>query len=170
MAWPATGVDNRSLGYATQVQYSCPELPKNVLAQVVYQAAAPYRNPQVPPPYCGNRYERLIFAPNPNPAFSDQAPSPNGAFDKLGESIRQAQYEVLLSTMWYEADLNQDSPGAVVASAVADLYHQVKEHPERYPRGMTVRILLGNPPEVVVDETSDQLWSLLNDLRNAGVE
>lgn len=169
LAWPASGLDN-SLGYATQVQYSCPDLPENKLAQVVYQAAAPYRSPQTPPPYCGNRYERLIFAPNPKPAFSDQAPSPNGAFDKLSESIRLAQYEVLLSTMWYESDLNRDSPGAVVASAVADLYHQVKQHPERYPRGMTVRILLGNPPEVVMDETSDQLWSLLNDLRNAGVE
>lgn len=170
LAWPATGLDN-SLGYATQVQYSCPELPQSRLAEVVYLAAVPYRSPQAaPPPYCGNRYERLIFAPNPKPEFSDQAPSPNGAFDKLGESIRQAQYEVLLSTMWYESDLNRDSPGAVVASAVAELYRQVKEHPERYPRGMTVRILLGNPPEVVVDETSDQLWSLLNDLRNAGVE
>jgi phosphatidylserine/phosphatidylglycerophosphate/cardiolipin synthase-like enzyme/MFS family permease len=170
LSWPSSNLEPGSIGYATQVQYSCPSLPENRLSQVVYEAAAPYRSAGEPPPYCGNQYERLLFAPNPRSAFSDETPSANGVFDKLGESIRDARYEVLVSTMWYESDLNLDSPGAVVASAVADLYRQVKENPDRYPRGMTVRILLGNPPEVVMDETSDQLWSVLNDLRNAAVE
>jgi phosphatidylserine/phosphatidylglycerophosphate/cardiolipin synthase-like enzyme len=35
---------------------------------------------------------------------------------------------------------------------------------------MTVRILLGNPPELALGEFSDQLWNLLSNLRDAGVE
>jgi hypothetical protein len=54
--------------------------------------------------------------------------------------------------MWYDADASGDSPGTVVADAVATLYTNLKENPERYPRGMTVRILLGNPLEVASGE------------------
>jgi phosphatidylserine/phosphatidylglycerophosphate/cardiolipin synthase-like enzyme len=45
------------------------------------------------------------------------------------------------------------------------LYYKLKEDPASYPRGLTVRILLGNPPEL-----AGQLWYLLEDLRDAGVE
>ena len=169
LGWTGAGEDGQSLAYAQQVQYACPSAPADPLVKTVYQAGLPYRSPDDPTPYCGNQYDRLIFAPNPAPAFSNEQPSSNGAFDKLAETVREARYEVLYSTMWYGADENLDSPGAVMAAAVADLYRQVKTNPERYPRGMTVRILLGNPPEVVTDRTGDQLWSLLEDLRNAGV-
>jgi phosphatidylserine/phosphatidylglycerophosphate/cardiolipin synthase-like enzyme len=72
--------------------------------------------------------------------------------------------------MWYDAPQNNDSPGSVVATAVGDLYRQLQANPEQYPRGLTVRILLGNPPELALGETTGQLWTLLNDLRTAGVD
>jgi phosphatidylserine/phosphatidylglycerophosphate/cardiolipin synthase-like enzyme len=72
--------------------------------------------------------------------------------------------------MWYSQAANHDSPGAVIAGAVADLYARVRANPEQYPRGMTVRIMLGNPPELASGEATGQLWTLLDDLRYAGVD
>ncbi|HFE65855.1 MAG TPA: hypothetical protein ENJ93_01220, partial [Chloroflexi bacterium] len=72
---------------------------------------------------------------------------------------------------WYDADAddNNDSPGSLLAQAVAELYERVRANPERYPRGMTVRILLGNPPEAAKGDFSNQIWNVLNDLRDAGI-
>ena len=120
-------------------------------------------------PYCQNRYDRLLYTPGPDPAFSDRAPTPNGGFDGLAELIRSAEYEALISTMEYSKDVNDDSPGSVVAAAVADLYEQLERDPSRYPRGLTVRILLGNRPPLGELELNAMLWRLLSDLRDAGV-
>ncbi len=160
------------LSYAAQVQYHCDDDDLSRLSQIMYDIGRQetYIPPSDPLPYCQNQYDQLIITPNPNPEFSEQTPTDNGAFDVVADLIHSAEYEVLYSTMWYDAALNNDSPGAVVAAAVAGLYDAVREHPERYPRGMTVRILLDNPPEMVRGETSGQLWSLLGDLRNAGID
>jgi phosphatidylserine/phosphatidylglycerophosphate/cardiolipin synthase-like enzyme len=56
-----------------------------------------------------------------------------------------------------------------LTQAVAELYEKVKANPEAYPRGMTVRIMLGNVPELAVFEPTNQMTSLLQDLRDAGV-
>lgn len=71
--------------------------------------------------------------------------------------------------MWYDADASGDSPGRVLADAVAALYTNLKENPERYAHGMTVRILLGSPLEVARGEFAGQIWHVLGDLRNGGV-
>jgi phosphatidylserine/phosphatidylglycerophosphate/cardiolipin synthase-like enzyme len=71
--------------------------------------------------------------------------------------------------MEYSKDLNDDSPGSVVAAAVADLYKELENDPSRYPRGLTVRILLGNRPPLGELELNAMLWRLLSDLRDAGV-
>ena len=72
--------------------------------------------------------------------------------------------------MWYDEAENQDNPGSVLAEAIADLYQNLKENPARYPRGLTVRILLGNPPEFVLVPIIDhQIRHLLDDLRAAGI-
>ena len=162
----------QGLNYAAQVQYRCDGDDLSRLSQIIYDIGRQetYIPPTDPLPYCHNQYDQLIFTPNPNPAFSEQAPTDNGAFDVVADLIRSAQYEVLYSTMWYDSAVNNDSPGAVIAAAIADLYSAVREHPEQYPRGMTVRILLDNPPEMARGETSGQLWSLIGDLRNAGVD
>lgn len=41
-------------------------------------------------------------------------------------------------------DDGPDAPGAGLARAVADLRRDLAAHPERHPRGLTVRLLLGN--------------------------
>lgn len=164
--------DPEALSYAAQVQYQCDEEDLSYFGEIMYEIGRreEYIPADDPLPYCGNQYDRLIITPNPDPAFSDQQPMENGAFDVLAELIRGAEYEALYSTMWYDSAENHDSPGAVIAGGVADLYQMVRAHPERYPRGMTVRILLDNPPEMTQGEATGQLWSLLGDLRNAGID
>jgi phosphatidylserine/phosphatidylglycerophosphate/cardiolipin synthase-like enzyme len=169
LAWPGA----TALHYAAQVQYTCDPATLSAYGRILYDIAreSAYLLPGAPVPYCHNRYDRLILTPNPQPAYNlAQPPTPNGAFDVLGDLIREAQYEVLFSTMWYDTAENNDSPGSVVAAAVGDLYRQLQAHPEQYPRGLTVRILLGNPPEVAAGDITGQLWSLLADLRHAGVD
>jgi phosphatidylserine/phosphatidylglycerophosphate/cardiolipin synthase-like enzyme len=53
---------------------------------------------------------------------------------------------------------------------VGELYKQIKEDPERYPRGLTVRILLGNYPEISDLQWGTQIIDALNEIRAAGVE
>ena len=71
--------------------------------------------------------------------------------------------------MWYESDDTNTSPGHVLGRGIKDLYDQVKAHPENYPRGMTVRILLGNPPELTLSNLISQVWNVFRHLRAAGV-
>ena len=169
VAW--AGVNG--LNYAAQIQYACDPADLAHFGRILYDIAREdtYQSPATIVPFCQNRYDRLILTPNPKPEYGlPYAPTPNGGFDVLGDLIRGANYEVLFSTMWYDAPLNNDSPGSVVATAVGDLYRQLQAHPEQYPRGLTVRIMLGNPPEMAMGETTGQLWTLLADLRHAGID
>jgi hypothetical protein len=167
LVWNGNQNKQNELYVASQIQYDCPGDDLTGISQVVYQVVrqAGFRKPGDLISYCWNHYDRLLFTPNPQPGFSEQAPTVNGAFDQIGELIEAAHYEALYSTMWYDKDANLDSPGGVIAQSVARLYYKLKEDPASYPRGLTVRILLGNPPEL-----AGQLWYLLEDLRNAGVE
>ncbi len=161
----------RGLYYASQVQYNCDGVERNRVVQQMLDVTlqGDYRPPADPVPYCQNRFDNITYMPNPDPAYSDRPPTENGGFDILADLVRSTQYEVQIATMWYDADQNMDSPGSVMAQAIADLYQSLKEDPARYPRGLTVRLLLGNPPELAVGEVSGQLWQALADLRNAGV-
>ena len=157
--------------YANYRAYSCSAEnlnPQVQLALDITQSGA-YRPADDIVPYCDNQFDRLLILPQPDPAYSDIPPTTNGAFDQVAELIRSAKYEVLLSTMWYETDETGTSPGDVTAQAVKDLYDQVKAHPEQYPRGMTVRILLGNPPEFTLSNLVSQVWRVFNHMRSAGV-
>ena len=168
LAWAGSG----QLYYAAQVQYHCNPDDLSDYGETLYGIARleTYLDPADPVPFCQNRYDRLLITPNPDPAYSD-APTPSdGVYATMGDMIRQAEYEVLFSTMWYGAPANHDSPGSVIAAAIADLYAKVRDNPEQYPRGMTVRILLGNPPEFAKGETTGQLWTLIDDLRHAGID
>ena len=121
-------------------------------------------------PFCGNQYDTFIYMPNPNPEFSNEVPSPNGGYDRLARMVQEAQYEVLISNMQWDADQDGLSPGYRVTQGIAQLYEKVKANPERYPRGMTVRILLGNYPNLATFTYGDQIWNVINDLRAVGVE
>ena len=160
------------LFYARQDHYACDPESLSESAQQVLQVmeAGIFRPPEEQVPFCGNQYKRIVYTPNPQVEFSEEEPSKNGAFDKVSEMVTTAEYEVLFTTMQWEPDEYNLSPGTVLSEAVADLYRQIKEEPERYPRGMTVRILLGNYPELSNFEWGDQIWSALEDFREAGVE
>ena len=72
--------------------------------------------------------------------------------------------------MQWDPDQDELSPGYQVIEGVADLYKQVHANPSAYPRGLTVRILLGNYPNLATFQYGDQIWNVIDDLRNAGVE
>ncbi len=122
-------------------------------------------------PYCRNQFSHILYTPNPEPGYSEEPATPNSAFDKVSAAIiNQAQYEVLFATMLYEPNISPPSPGNVLAQGVAALYKEVKAHPENYPKGMTVRILLGNYPVLSTLEYGSQLNDAISDFRAAGVE
>lgn len=167
MVWTGGHRNQQDLYYASKIQYDCQGFELSGISQVVYEVARreTYRPASDIVPYCRNRYDGLVFTPNPEPSYSDQEMKVNGGFDLMAELIRESQYEVLVSTMWYDKAQNHDNPGSVLAQAIADLYNKLKEDPSRYPRGLTVRILLGNPPEL-----EGQPWYVLEDLRQAGID
>jgi phosphatidylserine/phosphatidylglycerophosphate/cardiolipin synthase-like enzyme len=84
--------------------------------------------------------------------------------------VDEARYEVLFVTMQYEPNDTPPSPGSVLADAVTNLYQKVKANPEDYPRGMTVRVMLGNYPEMSYWAWGTQIIGAIGDLRAAGVE
>ena len=168
LVWSAGESSGSPLLYTSQVQYVCDESDLTGFSRVMFDVASSeqYRSPDSVVPYCQNQYNRLLFTPFPMPDFSDEPAQPHGAFDDYNEMILDAEYEVLLATMEYDEDKNQDSPGYVLAVGITELYHRVAENPENYPRGMTVKIVLGNPPRL---EMNTDLWRLLENLRNAGL-
>lgn len=169
LAWASEA----GLQAASYVSYTCDTADLSRLGQIMYDLARQekYTPPSDPVPFCRNRYNQFLITPNPKPDYGlPEPPTPNGAFDTMADLIRSAQYEVLFTTMWYGAQTEGGSPGSVIAAAVADLYRSLQAHPEQYPRGLTVRIMLGNPPELALGETSGQLWALLDDLRRAGID
>lgn len=121
-------------------------------------------------PYCQNEFRTILYTPNPEPEYSSNVPTPNGAFDRISAQTDAASYEVLFATMQYEPNSTPPSPGSVLADGVAKLYRDVKDNPEKYPRGMTVRILLGNYPVVTDLEWGSQIYTVISDLRDAGVD
>jgi hypothetical protein len=58
-------------------------------------------------PYCQNRFDQLVFTPNPEPAFSSLNPRVNGAFDQMADMIRQAieDFQRLFDDHWAHAKL-----------------------------------------------------------------
>ena len=173
LAWDDLAVNASSpqIDYASYLVFSCSSEELNSQARLALEitGSSNYHPADDVVPYCKNQFDRLLILPRPNPAYSDIPVTTNGAFDQVADLIRSAKYEVLLSTMWYEADETGTSPGDVTAKAVKELYDQVKAHPEQYPRGMTVRILLGNPPELTLSNLVSQVWRVFNHMRRAGV-
>jgi phosphatidylserine/phosphatidylglycerophosphate/cardiolipin synthase-like enzyme len=172
LAWSEKGEEQETLAFASQLQYGCQGYDLSGAAGAVLEVAArpEYRSLGNPIAYCQNRYDQLIFTPNPSPQFSEHLPTSNGGFDQMASLISGAQFEVLVSTMAYEKAVNGGGAGIVLGEAIAELYRQLKADPARYPRGITVRILLGNSPPFATMELNSQLWELLGDLRRAGVE
>jgi hypothetical protein len=165
---------NTQLFSARQPIYECFESELGRIGKVILDVAqtGSYRPEGDTIPYCGNSFVGLIYMPNPESTFSPQQPNPNGGFDTMSDLASFVKFEVLLSVMeWASeedpADLN---PGKVYTKEIANLYQQIKEDPSRYPRGLTIRILLGNYPELSNLEWGEQIWNVLDDLRAVGVD
>jgi len=171
LLWEGSTANTSQINYASYHAYSCSTKGLNTQDKLALDIAqsGQYRPVDEMVPYCDNQFDRLLILPRPDPAYSEIPPTVNGAFDQVADLIRSARYEVLLSTMWYETDETSTSPGDVIAHAVKDLYDEVKAHPEQFPRGMTVRILLGNPPELTLSNLVSQVWRVFNHMRHAGV-
>jgi phosphatidylserine/phosphatidylglycerophosphate/cardiolipin synthase-like enzyme len=90
----------------------------------------------------------------------------------MSDMASSVNYEVLFSVMeWASEEGAEDkNPGFVFTNEISHLYQQIKEDPSRYPRGLTIRILLGNYPEISKLEWGEQIWNVLENLRAAGVD
>ncbi|MFC1921645.1 phospholipase D-like domain-containing protein [Chloroflexota bacterium] len=172
LVWLDAATDQDSIHYAQQETYHCEVDSLSVIGQQALAAieAGDFHPPDYEVPYCDNRYIDFIYQPNPDPAFTDQPPAPNGGFDRVAELAATAEYEVLFTVMQWDQDENDLNPGSTMARGVAELYKKIKENPELYPRGLSVRILLGNYPTLSTLQWGDQIWNVLEDLRDEGVD
>ncbi|MCP4358054.1 MAG: hypothetical protein GY796_08585 [Chloroflexi bacterium] len=151
--------------------YNCDGVPLTPIGEAVYTAVRQekFRPTSDPIPYCNNTYRQLLYTPNPSAPDSSEPQNPDGAFDEVADLARTAEYEFLFVTMQWDAPAKEGSPGLTLTTAIADLYEKVKTNPENYPRGMTVRILLGNLPDLAVFDPTTQIYHVMYDLRTAGV-
>lgn len=172
LAWRESPDQGAVLKTTRQPLYQCDPGELSAVEQAGLAAiqAGNFRPQGEDVPFCDNRFNAILYTPNPELDFSEMLPTDNGAFDRVAALATQARYEVLFTTMQYEPSTIIPSPGITLAEAVVQLYEQVKEHPERYPRGMDVRILLGNYPELSTFQWGDQIWAVMEDLRKAGLE
>lgn len=167
MAW----VDiDRLVLQSTQPYYHCSDATGSPYGDAILNVLRtdPYRPPGSAIPFCGNQFLGLYLQPY-LPSTDTGKERPDSAFDEAANQIRSARYEVLFATMEWMKDENMDSPGLLFAQAVADLYDKVKAHPEAYPRGVTVRILLGNYPELATFTWGEQVWNVMDVLQKAGL-
>ena len=121
-------------------------------------------------PFCGNRYDGMVHMPGTLGKISQLPDEEQTGYDDVAAIIQSAREEVLISNMQWDPDSGGYSPGFRLATAVAELYQKVKTNPRAYPRGMTVRILLGNYPNLATLQYGDQIWGVIQDLANAGVD
>jgi MFS family permease len=170
--WMDTSKSAPALYLADQPLYECSSDALNVPEKAVLDVVqgGQFHPAGYQSPFCDNQFTNFVYMPEPNPAFSDLPVTPNGGFDILRAYIQKAQYELLISNMQWDADQDELSPGYQVIEGVADLYKQVHANPSAYPRGLTVRILLGNYPNLSTFQYGDQIWNVIDDLRTAGVE
>jgi phosphatidylserine/phosphatidylglycerophosphate/cardiolipin synthase-like enzyme/MFS family permease len=171
-AWMGTSQAIPVLSFAAQPVYTCSPDSLSPVGRVVLAALA---QPEFRPggediPFCQNRFVGYVYMPNPDPAFSSQPASENGGFDVVSLTAGRVEYELLFATMEYAPDEDDLNPGSVLAQEIAQLYQQIKADPARYPKGLTVRILLGNYPEMSNFVWGEQIWDAISDLREAGVE
>lgn len=117
---------------------------------------------------CGNAFVKLVHFPNDDSGLSGQVASPMGGFAEMARQITSARHEVLLANMLW--DDGAGAPGALLARAIAELRREVAQHPERFPAGVTVRLMFGNSIrlDTLLDPTSS-VYSAARHLLEAGV-
>lgn len=165
---------NSQLHVIEQPNYSCSPDTLGRIGKVILDVAqsGSFRPQGDEIPYCNNEYIGMIYMPNPDPAFSANQPTINGGFDEMADLASLVKYEVMLSVMEWasEEEAANLNPGMVYTREIAKLYEKIKTDPSQYPRGLTVRILLGNYPELSNLEWGEQIWNVIHNLRVAGVD
>ncbi|TNM72075.1 phospholipase [Deinococcus radiopugnans ATCC 19172] len=145
------------------VDPDCPE-PQAPLDRVLYD----HLRGQGAALSCGNAFVGLTHFPNDDSGLSGQAPDPMGGFAVMARQIEGAKHEVLLANMLW--DDGATSPGVLLAHAVAQLRASVAQHPERYPQGVTVRLMFGNSVRLdALLDPSSSVYSAARQLLEAGV-
>jgi hypothetical protein len=171
LAWIDIQDGNLALRYSTQPVYQCDVAalsdPMKIILDVVQSGefhSADYKSP-----FCGNHFIGFVYMPNPAPEFYVLPPGERTGYDKLADLLGKAQYEILFSNMQWDQDQDNLSPGSEMARTITAIYHQVKVNPEAYPRGMTIKILLGNYPSISTLQNGDQIWNVIQDFVDAGL-
>jgi phosphatidylserine/phosphatidylglycerophosphate/cardiolipin synthase-like enzyme/MFS family permease len=172
LLWIDMSGEGSTLWHSNQPAYQCDESslsgPMQAIISVVQNGN--FHPADYQPPFCGNHFDSFIYMPKPSPEYAILPSGEEDGFDQVADLIKNTQYEVLFSTMQWDMDKDNLSPGSRIARAIAEIYHQVKTNPEAYPRGLTVKILLGNYPNLSTLEMGDQIWNILQDLGEMGVE
>ncbi|GGK89328.1 phospholipase D-like domain-containing protein [Deinococcus radiotolerans] len=109
---------------------------------------------------CGNQVLGFVRTPR-------DLDAPQDAFEILAQEMQGARAEVLLTSMEWESEPGR--PGATFVQAARDLYARVQADPAAYPQGMTIRVLLGNYPQLDDPDGTSQILGLARALRGAGV-
>jgi hypothetical protein len=162
LAWVDASDGDLALQHTVQPAYLCDEtkLSGEMQAMLNVVQSGQFHPADYQSPFCGNHYDGLVFMPRPLPEFAVLPEGQQDGYDQVAEFVRNAQYEVMISNMQWDADVDKLSPGFRISQAISDLYQQVKANPEAYPRGMTVRILLGNYPNLSTLQYGDQIWNV----------
>jgi hypothetical protein len=171
LAWIDTQDESLALRHSIQPVYQCDEGslfgPIKIVLDVVMNGE--FHPTDYQSPFCGNQFKGFVFMPNPDPEFYVLPPGERTGYDQLADIIMTTRYEILFSNMQWDQDENNLSPGTEMAKAVTELYQQVKANPEAYPRGLTIKILLGNYPSMATLENGDQIWNVVQDFADMGL-
>jgi len=172
LTWVDTLGGQFTLWHSIQPAYSCDGTilaeSMRIILNVVQNGN--YHPNDYRPPFCGNHFIELIMLPKPPPGYAVLSPDEEDGFDQVANLILEAQNEVLFSMMQWDTDKDNLSPGSRIAQAISTLYQRVKANPEAYPRGLTIKILLGNYPNLSTLQMGDQIWNVMQDMADMGIE
>lgn len=171
LVWADVISGTQTLQYASQPAYQCDTSTVNNTMRSIIEVV---QNGEFHPhgyksPFCGNHFDEIIFTPMPPPQVYTLPPGERTGYDQLADLVKSAHYEILFSNMQWDQDQNNLSPGSEMARTITDLYNQVKANPSSYPRGLSIKILLGNYPNMSTLTAGDQIWNVLQDFADAGL-
>lgn len=111
---------------------------------------------------CGSSFEELITIP-PYPEKPGYDEDGTYAFEQFAKAIREAKYEVDFTAMEWQTEFRPDSPGDILLDGIEILFQSVAGNISEYPKGMTIRILMG---EHIRHETKEDI---LTQIANRGI-
>lgn len=171
LVWIDTQDGSLAVRYTTQPVYQCDTASLSVQMKAILDTvqSGEFHPADYKSPFCGNQFIGFVFMPNPAPEFYVLPPGDKTGYDQLADLLKKAQFEILFSNMQWDKDERNLSPGSQMARTITVMYQQVKANPKAFPRGMTIKILLGNYPSVSTLQNGDQIWNVVQDFVDAGL-